>query len=239
MTIWLKNLLKIVFPSRCLFCSTFTQDLLLCTSCWNKLEFITEPKCKICGFPFQFDVGSSNLCALCLHEKPCFDSADSFLKYNFQSKIIVHKLKYGDQLHLASFFAKLIVDRIQDKITKCHVVYHSQCTGSAFLARKYNQAALLACNISKLTGVPFLANALLKKRHDIPQETHLNRDDRLKNVRGSFVAAPGAIQQLQGKDLILVDDVYTTGTTLNECSKVLKKAGCASVHAVTLAKVVI
>ena len=105
-------------------------------------------------------------------------------------------------------------------------------------SRKYNQAALLACNISKLTGVPFLANAfLLKKRHDIPQ-THLNRDDRLKNVRGSFVAAPGAIQQLQGKDLILVDDVYTTGTTLNECSKVLKKAGCASVHAVTLAKVV-
>lgn len=212
--------------------------MLICANCWPYLEFISEPKCQICGFPFQFNIGASNLCASCLQQKPYFDSASALLKYNPHSKTIIHKLKYSDQLYLASFFAELLTNRTKDKVSNFDMVVCVPMHKKRLMMRRYNQAALLASNIAKLIKLPFISDILLKTRYDIPQ-THLNRDQRLENVVGSFAVSPNASHALENKKVILVDDVYTTGATLNECSAVLKAAGCCHVHVLTLAKVVV
>lgn len=236
--VW-RDILKIIFPSKCIFCNAFTQDdMLVCANCWPYLEFISEPKCKLCGFPFQFDIGCSDLCAVCLQQKPCFDCADALLKYNARSKTIIHKLKYSDQLYLAGFFAELLVNRSRYKVSQCNMVICVPMHKKRLMMRRYNQAALLASNIAKLLRLPFRSNVLLKIRHDTPQ-TNLNRDKRLENVVGSFAVSANERRCLINKKIILVDDVYTTGATLNECSAVLKAAGCGHVHVLTLAKVVV
>ncbi len=211
---------------------------MLCQQCWSKLEFITEPKCSTCSLPFQFDLATSNVCISCLSRPPIFDRSFALLKYNGHSKMIVHKLKYADQLHLAHFFAKLIFARIEDEIGGYHMVIPVPMHRKRLLTRRYNQAALIGSNISKLAGIPFVANALIKKRHDV-QQTKLTRDERLNNVVGSFDVRTWNKNTLKDKRIILIDDVHTTGTTLNECSRILKKNRCAAVYAITLAKVIL
>jgi ComF family protein len=239
MTKLLSQLVSLLFPCKCLLCNTLTQgDTMLCTSCWSKLEFITEPKCRSCSLPFSFDLSASNLCASCLGQPPYFDSAFALLKYNKHSKVIIHKLKYADQLHIARCFAKLIVTRLSDEIAGYHIVIPVPLHRKRLLSRRYNQAAVLGSNIAKLAKLQFLANALVKKRHDV-QQTKLTRDERMKNVLGSFSFEPRYKKRLLGKRVILIDDVHTTGTTLSECSRILKKSGCAEVYAITLARVIL
>ena len=227
----------IIFPAKCVVCNILiSKDLLFCSECWKEIEFITDPKCGICGFPFDFDTGKGALCATCNQKYPYFDKALSIFRYSDYSKSLIYKLKYNDQLHLAYFFAKLVTNRLQN-LYEYRIVLSVPLHSKKIRERLYNQSAILASQIAKLSRLDFFPNILIKKRYDTPQ-SQLSRDRRKKNVLNSFGIAEDQEKFIKGKNIILIDDVYTTGSTVNECSKVLKKAGCGKILVVTMARVV-
>jgi ComF family protein len=227
---------NIVFPAKCVICNVMTSEgLALCSECWKKIDFITDPNCELCGFPFDFDAGEGVFCAECNQAPPYFDKALSLFKYSKHSKALIFKLKYHDQLHVAQFLARLIADKLQ-KLYEYRVVMSVPLHGKRIRKRLYNQSAVIGSHVAKLTRLEFFPNALIKKRHDTPQN-QLSRRQRKKNVLNSFDIADEDKKFIEGRNIILIDDVYTTGSTANECSKTLKKAGCGKILVVTAARV--
>ncbi|NRA73518.1 MAG: ComF family protein [Rickettsiales bacterium] len=230
--------IEVIFPSKCLICASWSnKGILICSSCWQKIEFITDPKCEICGYPFGFDSGKGSLCAPCHQNNPYFDKAFTIFKYSAVSKSLIFKLKYNDQLHIAYFFAQLIANKLQN-FYEYRFIVPVPLHPRRIRERLYNQSAILGSHVAKLARLEFLPSILSKKRYDVPQ-SQLSRDRRKKNVLNSFVIAEDYINCIKGKNIILIDDVYTTGSTVNECSKVLKKAGCNKILVVTIARTVI
>ena len=234
----LQRAVNIIFPAKCVVCNVLTsEDLLICSECWKDIEFIVDPKCERCGFPFDFDAGSGALCAECHREPPFFDKAFSLFKYSKHSKSFIHKLKYHDQLHIASFLAKLVSHKLQN-LYEYRVVIPVPMHAKRIRERLYNQSAVLAGQIAKISKLDFLPNALIKKRYDTPQ-SKLSGQERKRNVLNSFAVSDNDKKFIEDKRVILVDDVYTTGSTVNECSKALKRAGCKKILVITMARVAI
>lgn len=209
---------------------------LLCTDCWSKVNFISEPACAVCGIPFEFDVDLELRCAKCAQEKPFFDSALSLFRYDDASQNIIHQLKYNDKTYLAKYLAGWLHSRVGSKLQGYDYVIPVPMHRQRLKKRFYNQSALLAKYLSNLAGVEFSPNLLVKHKATSPQ-TGLSKAARFKNIRNSFSLNSAYKQQIVGANIILVDDVYTTGATLNECSRILKKASCAKIKVLTLARV--
>jgi ComF family protein len=207
----------------------------LCISCWTKVDFITDPKCKLCGFPFEFNIGAELECAICVKVKPYFDSAFSLFKYNEYTQPIIYKLKYNDKIHVAKYLAQLLIRRVGDLSSYDYIVpvpMHRK----RLRKRLYNQAALLAKDITRYSVVKFVPNLLIKTRYVSPQ-TGLKFKNRQENVKNSFSVNEESASLVNGRSIVLIDDVYTTGATVNECSKLLKQYGCKNVKVVTVARV--
>ena len=234
----LPKVIRIIFPTKCLICNDWcNEETSLCINCWKKIEFITNPQCARCGYPFDFNAGTKALCAPCNQNLPYFDRAFAIFKYSTISKSLIFKLKYHDQLHIARFLAQLIVNRLQD-FYEYRIITSVPLHSKKIRERLYNQSAILASQTAKLARLEFLPNILIKKRHDRPQ-SQLSRDQRKKNILNSFVIAEDYMNFIKGKNIILIDDVYTTGSTVNECSRVFKKAGCNKILVVTAARTII
>jgi len=232
------KLLSIVFPSKCLVCSAIiSHNSKVCVGCWGKLEFISNPSCSKCDYPFEFDIGHDALCGNCLAQDVIFDKAISILRYSEVSKIMVHKLKYADKLHIAKHFASLLFKKIHKNIENYDLIIPVPMHRKKIRVRFYNQAALIAGHLSGYSSVPVLHNGLLKTKYHEPQ-TGLQRSMRQSNVKNSFAINGAYAAAISGKNILLVDDVYTTGATVNECSKVLKRSLCKSVTVVTVARVI-
>jgi ComF family protein len=227
---------NIIFPAKCVICNSLTAEVMsLCTDCWKNIEFITDPQCGLCGFPFDFDMGEGILCATCNCTSPFFDKALSIFKYSNYSKSLILKLKYNDQLHIAHFLAKLISERLHN-LYEYRVIIPVPLHVKKMRKRLFNQSAIIASHVAKISKLDFLPNSLIKKRNDTPQNK-LNRERRKTNILNSFSVAEESKKFIQGKNIILIDDVYTTGSTVNECSKTLKKAGCGKILVATAARV--
>jgi ComF family protein len=236
-TIQLNKLLLFLFPPKCLKCNAVTsRNGTLCATCWKKIKFISEPLCKICGFPFEFDVGKDLICTNCIKNKPFFDHAISLFEYNEHSKNLIHKFKYGDKTYFSRYFAEWLYKRIGVNIGSYEYIIPVPLHRTRMRQRFYNQSSLLAKDLGKLAGLKFLPNALIKTRYDVPQ-TSLPKNQRLKNVKNSFIINQQYKEEIKNSKIILVDDVYTTGSTINECSKILKKHKCYEITALTLARI--
>jgi ComF family protein len=229
----LKNLL---FPARCDLCGAFIESSGLCVDCWNKISWISEPKCKICGIPFEIDIDS--VCALCLSKKQYFDKIVSVFKYDEFSKEIIAKFKYYDATNLSRIFAQWIVRVAEKEISDSDLVITVPTHFVKRLRRKYNQSELLAIEICKITEKPYEPRVLKKAKHNRPQEG-LSSSEREKNVTNTFFVNEKYVGAINNKNLILVDDVVTTGSTANECCKALKKHGAKSITIVTAARAVL
>jgi len=231
----ISRLVSIIFPPRCPICSVIvSEDGKVCSNCWHGLKFISSPSCVKCDYPFEFEISHELLCAKCLEGEWYFDQAMSILKYNDSSKDIVHKLKFADRTNIAKQCAILI----SKKITKNYdFIIPVPMHRNRLLKRFYNQSALIADHLGKIVGIEVLHNGLIKtKKHD-PQ-TGLSKQARKTNVAGSFVINPRHATELKVAKVLLIDDVFTTGSTVNECSRVLKRAKVAEVTVCTLARVV-
>lgn len=231
------KLLNALFPPQCMSCGELVGTHgTLCHDCWSDLSFITKPGCAICAHPFDFDLGDDALCASCIDQLPVFDEAYSALRFDDTSKRLLHKLKFEDQGHLAPILAEWLANYMRHK-PAVDMVIPVPLSRKRLFHRRYNQSALVAQELAQRLGCGYAPSILQRVRHTTPQ-TGLTKLQRQENVRGAFAVPDAALTQLTSKQVCLVDDVMTTGATINACCKALKKAGASRVVVLTLARVV-
>ena len=222
----LRVLADIAFPPHCPSCrQPVTADGNFCSACYGKLRMISAPLCDRCGIPFVVMIEAGAHCPECLDTPPHFDKARAVMVYDAVSAPLISALKFHDQWAGVARHAAMMAG-----------------AGSALLAgadclvrRKFNQSAVLAFAIAARSGVACVPELLVRMRATVPQ-MELDRATRLRNVKKAF-AVPDAAR-VQGKIVVLVDDVITTGSTVDACARVLKKAGAKEVRVLALARTV-
>lgn len=229
-------LLDLLIPLRCIKCGIILEDKPgLCPTCWLTVPFISKPFCVCCGLPFEFEIDQNALCAKCSHDHPFYTTARSVFAYTAESKDLILKFKHLDALSSAPLFAEWMTHVFEG--TKGCLCIPVPLHWTRLFMRTYNQAALLAQRLAHLNHWVYMPSVLLRKRRTPPQG-YLSRKDRIKNVARAFDVPKAKKALVSGKTIILVDDVFTTGATLNACAQALLKAGASEVHALTLARVV-
>lgn len=227
----LKNLIGSVadafFVSRCAVCGKLGPEA-VCRDCLESLELIVPPMCCSCGIPFFSGEKIERRCGSCLKEQPYFDRARALFVYDERSSLPIKRLKYSDRTEMVKPLGRALVEWgipllgvVQDYDLVMPVPLHR----IRLMSRGLNQSALLTAEISRQTGLPAGYSLLLRIRNT-PSQTKLSPSERKKNVRGAFGLGSGA-ESMAGKNILLIDDVMTTGSTLNECARVLKKKGGA------------
>ncbi len=227
-----------LFPHRCLSCGMVVgEPHALCPTCWPDIRFITQPYCACCGLPFPHDYGGeATLCARCLDQHPPYASARSAIVYDDKSKAMVLRFKHGDQLYLAPSFAHWMMRAAPEISTIPSFLVPVPLHWTRLLTRRYNQSALIARALAKLSGNVLAVDALVRRRKT-PSQGAMNREQRAKNVAGAFRMRRKWREKLKGQHVILVDDVLTTGATVAECAKVLLRSGVQDVRVLTLMRV--
>ena len=195
--------------------------------------------CRFCGFPFKFYDNNKNyeslICLNCLTHKPVFDKSISVLKYDEVSKQIILPFKHRDKTILKNFIADLMFKFGKDIIYRADFIVPVPISLTRLLKRKYNQSALIASVLCKKSNKPYLE--ALKRIKFNKSQGHLPKKDRIANVKNCFVMKEKFLSKIHGKNILLIDDVFTTGATVNECAKVLKENGVNQVFVLTLCKV--
>ena len=208
-----------------------------CEKCLRELPWISSPKCSCCGRPFiKSAADSDHHCGACMLEPPPFDSARSAVIHLGVVRDRINQLKFGGQIHWAPPLAQLLTDtfRAESNFAPDFIIavpLHK----NRLRKRGFNQAGLIAREFGHMVNLPRRFDVLIRSQWTEPQ-TRLNRHERLQNVKNAFTAPnpPAA----EGRCILLIDDVFTTGSTLSECSATLKKAGAAAVHALTVSRAV-
>lgn len=239
---FLSPILNLLYPTTCAICNQKTLNH-FCPTCWDKIELLKPPLCPKCGRPFSSEVtllrSPDHLCYECREIKTYFDKAIAIGPYDGTLAEAIHFFKYGGKKGLARPLGKIMIEYINsnsslfpaEPVEALPVPLHPK----RLRQREFNQSLLLAKEISKALGIPLIPDNLQRIRWTRPQ-IELKGEERLKNVKGAFkVKNP---KKIEGKSILLIDDVYTTGATVRECSKVLKKAGADKVYVLTLARVI-
>jgi ComF family protein len=233
--------LDLCLPRTCAGCQRewmLSEQGCWCSDCLQGLVWVRSPLCPCCGIPFLDSPQSADhLCGDCLKGSFAFDTARSAVLYAGLTRNRIHQLKFGRQLHWGPALVDLLAATVgwKEALGPVDLMLPVPLHRQRLRHRGFNQAGLIAHGIGKLASIPVRYGVLVRHRATQPQ-TQLGRLERLENVHGAFaVAKPAA---LQGRSILLIDDVFTTGTTLNECARVLKRAGAGRVAAFTVARVV-
>jgi len=230
-----RMLLNAVLPPQCLACSTIVDTPgHLCGTCFGRFTFITPPHCGICGLPLDQTVTEDLVCGACVAERPSYGRARAAFIYDDNSRPLVLKLKHGDRTDMAAHLAKWLARAGAEVIGTADVLVPVPLHRWRLLMRTYNQSALLARALGNLTGKTVVADALARTRSTASQGG-LSRVERRRNVAKAFaVHRPAAVE---GKRVLLIDDVLTSGATANACALALIHAGAKSVDVLALARV--
>lgn len=228
--------LDAVLPPLCLSCQApVAASQAVCAACWGQITQITAPCCVICGVPFEVEALTDSVCPACIAEPPLFGMARAPLVYDDFSRPLILGFKHADRTDAAPALAAWMRRAGQALLAECEVIVPVPLHRWRLFRRRYNQAALLAMRLGQMTDKEVVPDLLLRVRAT-PSQGHANRDDRIKNVRGAMAVHPRRLRNVAGKKILLVDDVMTTGATLNECTRVLLNHGAAGVAVLTLAR---
>lgn len=249
-----QSLLDAIFPQKCLICGAFeglqpcdegvASDPLVhitvswfCASCRKDLRPIASPFCSKCGRPFVSREGDNHVCWECLVEQRHFRRARAFGLYDGALMEAIHRLKFGRHTSLSRPLSALLRETFFQywDVTTVDLLVPVPLHLKRLRQRGFNQAHLLIRRWAKQDGITFDGLTLSRSRWTEPQ-TALSRKERKKNIKGAFLIKHR--ETIRGKKIVLVDDVYTTGSTVNECALVLIKAGAALVDVLTLARAV-
>lgn len=230
--------LDALMPPRCLACgeSTWTANS-LCSACWPKLRFIDQPMCDACGLPLEYGAGVHLLCGGCMAARPPFSRARAAVVYDDGSSRLILGYKNGDRTDAVPVFARWMVRAGRDLVDDADVLVPVPLHWTRLLARRFNQAALLAHAIGRQTDVGVAPDALIRRRRTKKMGT-LGARARARSVAGAFAMRPGAARRIEGRRVVLIDDVLTTGSTAANCTRVLLAAGAARVDVLALARAV-
>ncbi|MDX2082533.1 MAG: ComF family protein [Rickettsiales bacterium] len=239
---YLKIILTIIFPSHCLYCQKIiSAEGLFCSECWQKLQFITTPKCAICCNPFKTESAKNNnnlICAKCLQKKPSYDKAIVIFCYNQIIKKIIGDFKYRDKTYIAKKLSKFFSQKIISEIGAADFIIPIPLHKKKLSFRKFNQSLLLCQTLATIFPKTKLYPDFLLRIKNTTAQVKLKKRPREKNLNNAFILNPNYRDIIKGKNIILVDDVITTGTTIEACSKVLKKSQAQSVTILAIAKTV-
>ena len=236
-TNFIHTALDLLYPRLCAACGDAVDGSAdqLCWECRADIRPIAHPFCSVCGNPVEGSISHEYVCYLCVETPRFFDRARSAARFEGALQRMIIDFKYNDALW--------VQDELVDVLVSCHEVHFEKTNTDAvacvplFHARErsrgFNQSEILADGLASRLRKPFLRGALSRVRATETQ-THLTARERADNVKGAFRARRR--KGLQGKSILLVDDVMTTGATLNECARALKEGGAAEVHVLTLAR---
>jgi len=177
------------------------------------------------------------VCGDCLHNPPVYGRARAPLRYNDASSGMILKFKHADGTHLSDVFSGFLMQAASDFLPETDLIIPVPLHRWRLIKRRYNQAALLGDGLSKKTGILHAPHILRRNRHTVPQGSK-NKAERAENVEKAFTILPKDIARITGKNILLIDDVLTSGATINECAKVLLGNGAETVNVLTLARVV-
>ena len=225
-------LANFLFPPKCVFCGKLLKiktEFPVCADCVEHLPYTQGKLCRICGTQIDAVYGA-DVCHNCRNTKRYFEKAMAPFFYDGGVRRAIIRLKFYGVVSGISVFSHYLSDFLTfiepcDAITSVPLFYRRM------KKRGYNQAALLAKGLADETGVPYVD--MLVKIRDTSTQSRLNRKQRIENVRNAYEALND--KQLNGKSILLIDDVLTTGSTVNECAKVLKQHGAGKVFVLTLA----
>lgn len=220
-------------------CATCKEDVIsqgaLCARCWGNLNFVGPAHCQCCGVPFEVIDGADGLqCDMCMREPPAFARARAPLVYDDASRTMIMRLKHGDELHIVPSFVPFLRQAGAVLLARADALVPVPLHRWRLFKRRYNQSALMANALAASMNIAVLPEALVRTR-PTPTQGARDRKERFKNVKGAF--AVKNTEAVEGKTLVLIDDVLTTGATASECAKVLLAAGAARVDVLTLARV--
>ncbi|KAB1075506.1 ComF family protein [Methylobacterium planeticum] len=234
----LRSALGLVYPPSCAGCGGATADPgALCPACWSSLRLIEAPLCPRYGTPFALDLGIGPLLSpRAIAEPPVFGRARAVALYDGAARSLVHRLKYEDRLDLAVPMARMMLASGRELIGQAQCVVPVPLHRWRLWRRRFNQAALLARPIAGAAALPYAPGALARVRATRSQ-VGLSRAARAANLQGAFRVPPAARAMLQGRRVLLIDDVATTGATANAAARALLRGGAASVDLLTFALV--
>jgi ComF family protein len=232
----LRSALDIALPPLCAACRQTVRGRGLCSSCWSKLSFITRPYCERLGIPFVYDPGPGILSMEAIADPPAYQRARAAVRFDEISRALVHALKYGDRLDLAPMMGRWISHAGGELLAETDALVAVPLHWRRQWARRFNQSAMLAAAVSAESGVPVAAGAL-KRVKATAQQVGLTRSERAANVQGAFRVPDEAKAYVAGRRLILVDDVLTSGATVDGCARALLRVGAANVDVLIFARV--
>lgn len=226
----ISTFINFLYPSECPSCKKEPDTFRIapfCSACWSGIEKYTGPSCCICATPFTSE--DATICAECMKTPPHFAKAMSFGLFDGALATAIHFLKFQRIKRLQRPLGDLLADF--DMTTGIDAIIPVPLSIKGLRERGFNQSLLLAKNLSDRKGIPLLMDSLLKKSETRPQ-LGLSKNERRLNLKGAFRTE----RKFTGMRLLLVDDVMTTGSTVNECSRELLRADAEEVTVLTLAR---
>ena len=236
---WMQTAIRTIYPPECVLCRALTEtDFALCGSCWRETPFVFGLVCDLCGQPLPGeDTDELVHCDDCMTIARPWTKGRTAMVYDDKGKQIVLALKHSDREDLARPAAQWLARAAADLPLETSILVPVPLHWRRLLSRRYNQSAILARSLSKHSGAQMIPDALLRPRKT-PSLGGLNRDARFAALQGSITINPAMASQVEGRDMILMDDVMTSGATLAACTEALMMAGANGVNVLTLARAV-
>src|SRR6266581_5665379 len=232
-----KFALDIALPTLCVACREPVDGEGVCAECWSKLSFIEPPYCPRLGIPFVYDPGPELLSMEAIANPPAYQRARAAVRYDDVARTLVHALKYQDRTDLAPAMGRWMARAGRELLEKADALVPVPLHWRRGWSRRYNQSGALARAIERQSGVKVTSEALRRVR-PTEQQIGLSRPQRASNVQGAFKVAADRSADIQGRRVVLVDDVLTSGATVDACARALLRAKAASVDVLVFARVV-
>ena len=229
--------LDLILPPACLACETVAAAPGgLCPRCWNEMRWIERPYCEVLGAPLAVDGGEGMLSPLAIAKPPPFDRARAAAMFDRLPRALVHRLKYRDDAGLARWMAPWMARAGAREIARADLVVPVPLHRARLLQRRYNQSAELSRALARHAMLSHAPGVLVRHRAT-RRQVGLGHSERQRNVQGAFVVPDGARHRVEGRRVLLVDDVFTTGATVAAATRALKRGGATGVDVLTFARV--
>jgi ComF family protein len=227
-----------LLPPVCIGCRTpIDRHGQLCGACWSRIDFITPPICDRLGIPLPYDTGDVMLSAGAIADPPAYDRARAAACYSTTMRELVQSFKYRDRQEGLPLFGRWLVQAGADLLADADLLVPVPLHRSKLWSRRFNQSALLVAEVARISGVP-ADPTMLKRVKKTKSQVGLTADQRRRNVSGAFDVEPKRKERLKNARIVIVDDVITTGATIEACARVLRRAGAGRVDALVLARAV-